>query len=86
MRFDIGTLDSGERSLPFGLLVFKSVEMPLLGQGLTFGWAWLFFKVCMYHFAFNVSPILGTFLDCLGREGVFSFFFYCNVFFRIFTV
>ena len=23
MRFDIGTLDSGERSLPFGLLVFK---------------------------------------------------------------
>ena len=24
MRFDLGTLDSGERSLPFGLLVFKS--------------------------------------------------------------
>ena len=23
MRFDLGTLDSGERSLPFGLLVFK---------------------------------------------------------------
>ena len=22
MRFDLGTLDSGERSLPFGLLVF----------------------------------------------------------------
>ena len=22
MRFDIGTLDSGERSLPFGLLVY----------------------------------------------------------------
>ena len=25
MRFDLGTLDSGERSLPFGLLVFISV-------------------------------------------------------------
>ena len=24
MRFDFGTLDSGERSLPFGLLVFIS--------------------------------------------------------------
>ena len=24
MRFDLGTLDSGERSLPFGLLVFKN--------------------------------------------------------------
>ena len=23
MRFDLGTLDSGERSLPFGLLVLK---------------------------------------------------------------
>ena len=23
MRFDLGTLDKGERSLPFGLLVFK---------------------------------------------------------------
>ena len=26
MRFDIGTLDSGERSLPFGLRVFLSVS------------------------------------------------------------
>ena len=25
MRFDIGTLDSGERSLPFGLLVFFTI-------------------------------------------------------------
>ena len=25
MRFDLGTLDSGERSLPFGLLVLKLV-------------------------------------------------------------
>ena len=25
MRFDLGTLDSGERSLPFGLLVFVSI-------------------------------------------------------------
>ena len=24
MRFDLGTLDSGERSLPFGLLVIRS--------------------------------------------------------------
>ena len=24
MRFDLGTLDSGERSLPFGLLVYCS--------------------------------------------------------------
>ena len=28
MRFDLGTLDSGERSLPFGLLVQKSVYEP----------------------------------------------------------
>ena len=27
MRFDIGTLDSGERSLPFGLLVFIKWEI-----------------------------------------------------------
>ena len=26
MRFDLGTLDSGERSLPFGLLVFLAAE------------------------------------------------------------
>ena len=26
MRFDLGTLDSGERSLPFGLLVLKSEQ------------------------------------------------------------
>ena len=26
MRFDLGTLDSGERSLPFGLLVFFAVK------------------------------------------------------------
>ena len=25
MRFDLGTLDSGERSLPFGLLVFPEL-------------------------------------------------------------
>ena len=31
MRFDIGTLDSGERSLPFGLLV--SSPEPLGSQG-----------------------------------------------------
>ena len=24
MRFDLGTLDSGEQSLPFGLLVFQT--------------------------------------------------------------
>ena len=27
MRFDIGTLDSGERSLPFGLLVSRRVTV-----------------------------------------------------------
>ena len=26
MRFDLGTLDSGERSLPFGLLVYQTVK------------------------------------------------------------
>ena len=26
MRFDFGTLDSGERSLPFGLLVFQKLS------------------------------------------------------------
>ena len=26
MRFDLGTLDLGERSLPFGLLVFLYIE------------------------------------------------------------
>ena len=29
MRFDLGTLDSGERSLPFGLLVSVAVD-PIL--------------------------------------------------------
>ena len=32
MRFDIGTLDSGERSLPFGLLVL----FPLKAEDFTF--------------------------------------------------
>ena len=27
MRFDLGTLDSGERSLPFGLLVFGNLQI-----------------------------------------------------------
>ena len=27
MRFDLGTLDSGERSLPFGLLVFNCIYL-----------------------------------------------------------
>ena len=26
MRFDLGTLDSGERSLPFGLLVLTNLQ------------------------------------------------------------
>ena len=34
MRFDIGTLDSGERSLPFGLLVFV---LSCCGSFLCFG-------------------------------------------------
>ena len=29
MRFDLGTLDSGERSLPFGLLVFLQIHYHL---------------------------------------------------------
>ena len=28
MRFDLGTLDSGERSLPFGLLVGQTRRLP----------------------------------------------------------
>ena len=34
MRFDLGTLDSGERSLPFGLLVTCVVF--ILGQDVEF--------------------------------------------------
>ena len=30
MRFDFGTLDSGERSLPFGLLVFSLREIEVI--------------------------------------------------------
>ena len=30
MRFDLGTLDSGERSLPFGLLVFSIREIEVI--------------------------------------------------------
>ena len=30
MRFDLGTLDSGERSLPFGLLVFAKPSMDFI--------------------------------------------------------
>ena len=32
MRFDLGTLDSGERSLPFGLLVFDLILFILAGN------------------------------------------------------
>ena len=32
MRFDLGTLDSGERSLPFGLLVFDPILFILAGN------------------------------------------------------
>ena len=32
MRFDLGTLDSGERSLPFGLLVRVYRVMKLVGE------------------------------------------------------
>ena len=32
MRFDLGTLDSGERSLPFGLLVFDPILSILAGN------------------------------------------------------
>ena len=34
MRFDLGTLDSGERSLPFGLLVIKYPPYFTLRYGL----------------------------------------------------
>ena len=34
MRFDLGTLESGERSLPFGLLVFLSVGLFISGMPL----------------------------------------------------
>ena len=32
MRFDLGTLDSGERSLPFGLLVFFVCAMLVVSE------------------------------------------------------
>ena len=32
MRFDLGTLDSGERSLPFGVLVFYPILFILAGN------------------------------------------------------
>ena len=43
MRFDLGTLDSGERSLPFGLLVIEKygnlslnyLEIPILSVSLV---------------------------------------------------
>ena len=35
MRFDLGTLDSGERSLPFGLLVFRTAWWTSTGKQLT---------------------------------------------------
>ena len=35
MRFDLGTLDSGERSLPFGLLVLQSLQWILFRCGVT---------------------------------------------------
>ena len=31
MRFDLGTLDSGERSLPFGLLVYYACRQDIVG-------------------------------------------------------
>ena len=39
MRFDLGTLDSGERSLPFGLLVIIAIELNYL-YTLTDGGGW----------------------------------------------
>ena len=52
MRFDIGTLDSGERSLPFGLLVFgtrrdQKFDFRLGGNQIdictNFKWCFFFF-------------------------------------------
>ena len=37
MRFDLGTLDSGERSLPFGLLVFLML-VDVVGTGCFDAW------------------------------------------------
>ena len=36
MRFDLGTLDSGERSLPFALLVQSLVHMRTPGKGTVY--------------------------------------------------
>ena len=44
MRFDLGTLDSGERSLPFGLLVFKRHRPKVLALNTNFS---LF--MCSFH-------------------------------------
>ena len=39
MQIDVGTLDSGERSLPFELLVFRIAVFPSVGKELL---PWLF--------------------------------------------
>ena len=46
MRFDLGTLDSGERSLPFGLLVKKT------GRRLAL------YLYKLFHFLFQIWQIL----------------------------
>ena len=44
MRYDLGTLDSGERSLPFGLLVSGIMELVLSWMGVFFAFLSLYFS------------------------------------------
>ena len=53
MRFDIGTLDSGERSLPFGLLVF-------------FCFLFFFFFLLLFIFHFHQTCVRATFSSVKG--------------------
>ena len=54
MRFDFGTLDSGERSLPFGLLVFYDV----LPFHIVENWMYLPCSIHTFNiFLYNINQI-----------------------------
>ena len=55
MRFDLGTLDSGERSLPFGLLVPSYLEQAMMEFHQTLQTHWYGFSLVSDRLEWQVS-------------------------------
>ena len=69
MRFDLGTLDSGERSLPFGLLVSFPLHFALHFSPSLY----LLIFPFGFHFAFPLFPSLYLLVFPFGFHFAFHF-------------